>query len=387
MAPELALAHLADLSKGRIVLDPMSGSGTVLRQASVLGLRARGFDVDPLAVLMSRVWTTAVKDSIVETLFKEIMADAKKAKSVTLPWMDDDPEARAFAKYWFGRDQRRELRRLAFVLAKYDAEAGSGTDRAAVNVLRLALSRIIITKDKGASLGRDISHSRPHKVMETNDYNVRIGYERSVRAIRKRLADEHHGAFSARVSLGDARRLKGVDNCTVDAILTSPPYLNAIDYLRGHRLSLIWLGHRLRDLRAIRSNSIGSERGPNKYSEADEFTEMKLAMGELDVLPDRFARMIDRYIQDLYQMIKELVRVLKRNGKATFVVGNSCLRGVFIKNAGAIETAATLCGLTLTHSVERDLPQQSRYLPVTMDGTLGKRMRTETILSFTKLAA
>jgi tRNA G10 N-methylase Trm11 len=387
MAPELALAHLADLPKRQIVLDPMSGSGTVLRQASSLGHEAYGFDTDPLAVLMSRVWTTAVNDATVELLFKETVADARKAKSIVLPWMDDDPESKAFAKYWFGDRQRKELSRLAFVLSRRASEAKTPGDRAAVDVLRLALSRIIITKDKGASLGRDISHSRPHKVMDSNDYDVTSGYERSVRMIRKRLADDPPGAVTARVNLGDARQLKYLDDLTVDAVLTSPPYLNAIDYMRGHRLSLIWLGHKLSELRAIRSNSIGSERAPGRVSEAAEFASMKRAMGQLDTLPTRFLGMIDRYVQDLYQMIKELARVLKVGGKATLVVGNSCLRGVFIKNAGAVETAAMLSGLTVTNCVERELLLQSRYLPVTRHGALGKRMRTETILSFAKRPA
>jgi len=387
MAPELALAHLSDLHKGQVVLDPMSGSGTVLRQALALGHTAHGFDMDPLAVLMSRVWTSAVNDAAVEGLFKQVMADAKKAKSIVLPWIDNDPETKAFAKYWFGDTQRRELRRLAFVLAQYADDAKSGRDRATVNVLRLALSRIIISKDTGASLGHDISHSRPHKVMESNDYNVYAGYERSVLTIRKRLSDEPAGPVAAKVNLGDARRLRRLTNCSVDAVLTSPPYLNAIDYLRGHRLSLIWLGHRLSDLRVIRSNSIGSERGPDKASDAVELAAMKFAMGDFASLPERFARMIDRYVQDLYRMIKELSRVLKPGGKATFVVGNSCLRGIFIKNAGAVETAAILSGLRMSKRVERDLPQQNRYLPITKDGALGKRMRTETILSFTKQAA
>jgi DNA modification methylase len=188
------------------------------------------------------------------------------------------------------------------------------------------------------------------------------------------------------VSLGDARQLEGMDDCIVDAVLTSPPYLNAIDYLRGHRLSLIWLGHRLSDLRAIRSNSIGSERRPDKPREAEEFTAMKAAMGEIGTLPERFVQIINRYVQDLYQMISELARVLKEGGKATLVVGNSCLRGVFIKNAGAIEVGAALCGLTMRKCIERNLPAQSRYLPVTKSGALGKRIRTETILSFTKNA-
>src|SRR5436309_2882500 len=58
MAPEIALQESARLAAGSLVLDPMAGSGTVLRTASEWGHRAYGYDMDPLAVLMARVWTT-----------------------------------------------------------------------------------------------------------------------------------------------------------------------------------------------------------------------------------------------------------------------------------------------------------------------------------------
>ena len=45
-----------------------------------------------------------------------------------------------------------------------------------------------------------------------------------------------------------------------DLVVTSPPYLNAIDYLRGHKLSLVWMGHQIEELRELRSANIGSER-------------------------------------------------------------------------------------------------------------------------------
>ena len=71
MAPELALQALELVPEDGIVVDPMMGSGTVIRQASDLGLTAIGFDVDPLAVLMSRVWTTPVDDSVVARVYDE----------------------------------------------------------------------------------------------------------------------------------------------------------------------------------------------------------------------------------------------------------------------------------------------------------------------------
>jgi tRNA G10 N-methylase Trm11 len=59
MAPNIALAILADIKKPIRVLDPMMGSGTVLAMARKCGHRAIGVDLDPLAVLLAKVWTSA----------------------------------------------------------------------------------------------------------------------------------------------------------------------------------------------------------------------------------------------------------------------------------------------------------------------------------------
>lgn len=384
MAPELALEKLNELPSTCTVLDPMAGSGTVLRQATGLGHRAIGFDMDPLAVLMTRVWTTAVGDSLVAKVAGKVSAlvDALAPEDARLPWIDEDAETMAFVDFWFAEPQKSELRRIAHVLDQLGAEATSPEEKLTLDVLRIALSRLIITKDKGASLARDVSHSRPHKVTDANDFAVRPMFERSINAVRKRLADAPPPG-GATIGLGDTRSLAGLADSSVDAVLTSPPYLNAIDYMRGHRLSLVWLGHRLGDLRTIRSNSIGSERSPDRVDPNIELAAMRAAMSELGELPPKFARMVDRYVQDIRRMIAEIARVLRADGRATFVVGNSCLRGVFVRNSAAVAVAARFAGLTLIGETERPLPTQSRYLPMT-SVPLGKRMRTETILSFAR---
>ncbi len=38
--------------------------------------------------------------------------------------------------------------------------------------------------------------------------------------------------------------------------------------------------------------------------------------------------MIARYVQDIRRMVNEIARVLKVGARATFVMGNSCLRDV-----------------------------------------------------------
>ena len=380
MAPELVLHSLKLLPPGSTVLDPMAGSGTVLRQALAMGHHAIGFDMDPLAVLMSRVWTTPVQDGVIESEFSLLMKIARSIdlRRHKLPWQQD-AETQKFISYWFGETQRKDLTRLAVALLhRREATHLSAQQLAAINVLSVAFSRIIVTKEQSASLARDTSHSRPHRVTTNSDYDVFEGFERSVSQTRKRLVDAPAPSL-AKVERGDARKLCLVED-SIDAVVTSPPYLNAID-LRGHRMSLVWLGHSIPELRDIRSSAIGAERSPDQSSNI-EINRVEHSMCDFGSLESRFRGMIQRYAQDLCKMTAQVARVLKPGGHATYVVGNSCLRGVFIRNSDGVIKAAELAGMKLIALNERELPSSSRYLPVTIVGSLSKRMRTESVITF-----
>lgn len=261
MAPEIALMGLKHLKRGAVVLDPMTGSGTVAKQALELGHSAHCLDLDPLAVLITKVSTTKVSDDDIAIASQRIFSEAPrlKASDINLPWIDGDEDTSRFIHYWFGKKQNKCLRQIAYVLAE-PQRLGISEDIA--NVLRIALSRIIITKKQCASLAQDTSHSRPHKVVNESDYDVYDGYRKSLIKLRRVLSEALVNG-TASVRLGDARHLHSIDSQTIDAIITSPPYLNAIDYLRGHRLSLVWMGYKFHDLSLARSNSIGSERRPD----------------------------------------------------------------------------------------------------------------------------
>lgn len=377
MAPELALKALTLAPKRGVILDPMTGSGTVIRQASDLGHRAIGFDMDPLAVLMTRVWTTPIDDDNIEKVYARTreLALSCDPDSVKLPWIDDDLETLEFIKYWFGKPQAAALRSWTWAISELSSIA-TPQESAALDVIKIALSRIIITKEQCASLARDTSHSRPHKVTEETSYCVHQGIDRSLKIVRKRLLHSPPTS-SADVHLGDARRLD-LPAASVDTIITSPPYLNAIDYMRGHRLSLVWLGHSIGNLRTIRSSSIGAERAPDIGKAVQE--EVRMALGDLEGLPRRHLAMVDRYITDIIDMASEIRRVLKPGGTATLVVGNSCLKGVFIKNSAVVSKALELQGLTCEEESVRALPSQSRYLPTAAGSSLHNRMREETVL-------
>lgn len=380
MAPDVALDQCIRLRPGSTVLDPMVGSGVVVRVASEYGHRAIGFDMDPLAVLMSRVWTTTLDVPPLLDRAQQIVerAEALAFDHISLPWIDEDPETQEFIDFWFGEPQKAELRRLAYVLAHEDGAIG--------NALRLALSRIIVTKDRGASLARDVSHSRPHRAFDHHDFPVISEFQRSVRSIAERLSTQPPQG-NVQIDIGDARQLTHLGSGSVDAVITSPPYLNAIDYLRGHRLALVWLGYRLAELRRIRSNSIGAERSPDSGLDTLLARELYSSMTFAQQLPPREQRIFERYILDLVAAISELHRVLRAEGTAVFVVGNSWIRGVFVKNTQVVTEIAKRLGFRFVSERERTLPASHRYLPPptqTQQPALQRRMRTENVLEFVR---
>ena len=379
MAPELAIKTLENLSESSVVLDPMAGSGTVLRHAADRGHFAIGFDVDPLAVLISRVWTNPISDQSIEVLYQQVLRDALECDplKIELPWIECDNETAAFIDFWFGKQQQRDLRRISFAIYSVKFRTNHPKEHACLDVLKVALSRIIVTKQQCASLARDTSHSRPHRVATESDYNVLEGFKKSVHFVRRRLR-ETPPRKACDINLGDARRINLPDN-SVDLVITSPPYLNAIDYLRGHRLSLVWLGHRLSELRKIRSDSIGAERGPG--TDIGSVKAVVQSMGDVNQLPSRYRGIVERYARDVVLAMGEVSRVLKPSSRAIFVIGNSCIKNIFIKNSEAITIAAELNDLRVIDRFERELPTRSRYLPLTRMGALGKRIRTESILT------
>ena len=188
------------------------------------------------------------------------------------------------------------------------------------------------------------------------------------------------------VRRGDARALD-LPDLSVDLVITSPPYLNAIDYLRGHKMSLIWFGHTIPELRRIRSNSIGAERaldGEALKQVDDMVSFIENAANDPAKLP---LATIVRYAHDLTLFSRELYRVCREGAEVVTVIGNSTLRGNYIQNDMLVHQAYENAGFRKKNRIERTLPESKRYLPVHIsnaESSMAKRMRTEVVLTVEK---
>ena len=384
MAPGIALHAMMGHSHQLRVLDPMVGSGTVLAMARARGHRGFGFDLDPLAVLISRVWTTAndpeqVRDATAEVLTnaRDLLPDISEDDAYPL---DADDETRNFVNYWFDSQTRRQLTALS---ACIDCASQNITR----DVLWCAYSRLIITKQAGASLARDLAHSRPHRYYSEAPLKP---FEKFTASVARVLANSlsvntADRGPAATIHLGDARKLP-LQSESIDLVLTSPPYLNAIDYLRCSKFSLVWMGENVSSLRKVRADSVGAEAARDSPADDSEVVRVLQALKLKPKLSPKNERILARYIDDMRGSIAEVGRVLVNNGKAVYVVGENTVRGTYIRNASVVSQLAALAGLTLIERRTRTLPANRRYMPppAAAASSMDARMRREVVMTFTK---
>jgi SAM-dependent methyltransferase len=390
MAPAIVWNRLASADPGLTVLDPMAGSGTTPATAQRLQHNAVAFDLDPLAVKITRAWCSRVDE--VEFLQESILVlhaaqrrERDYAGKDNSPFAGDD-ETQLFAEFWFDAVARRELAALSTEIRGVRSEGLR-------SLLWCVFSRMIVTKESGVSLAMDVSHSRPHKVYERAPVTPFALWPRAVSAVaqNKFVHNRSRAALpKAKICEGDARRLPLAAE-SVDTVITSPPYLNAIDYLRGHRLSLIWMGYSISELRLRRAESIGTETAGEFDDDDPKFARARTVFSCLrnaSAFAPRERKMVRRYIVDLDAAIGEVARVLRPEGRAIYVVGDCNLRGLFIENSKIV------CSLMYSHNLNwvstrrRALPRNKRYLPPPCSKKAGSQLQArigqEVILAFRK---
>ncbi len=389
MAPGIALDALGASRIPLRVLDPMAGSGTVLAVARANGHRAFGYDLDPLAVLLASVWTRSIDADSVRRESEIVLTQAKKTfASLTFARAYPagcDEETREFIRYWFDDYARKQLTSLSIAIEGV-------RDRAIRDALWCGFSRLIITKQAGASLAMDLSHSRPHRAFSRapiKPFRRFISAVETVVANCPQVGSKKLGPIAS-MKQGDARKL-GIEANSIDLVLTSPPYLNAIDYMRCSKFSLVWMGHDIESLRQIRGESVGAE---SSSADAKGVAWIEGIISRLRMKPELGSRdyaILCRYVMDLGRAIAEVFRVLNRNGRAVYVIGDSTVRNTFVPNSKIVQMVGEAQGLSLHSRHSRELPANRRYLPPPKAkkslAAMDARMRREVVLVFNKSVA
>lgn len=396
---------------GDIVLDPMSGSGTTILEATLTERRAIGTDIDPLAILIAMVKTTPINPLLALDRSKESLNRARIAVDENPISLIDkfktgrDKSTNEFIDFWFDRETQLELIGLIAAIERIE-------ELQIKNFLKLAFSAIIIKKSGGVSLALDLAHTRPHRakliykqngeILEGAEYLTQpvknlsyatkrlrspfLEFERKVEAnLGGILPQGNHP--KARVTFGNAENLP-IASDTIDLIVTSPPYAsNAIDYMRAHKFSLVWFGYPVTHLSKKRGTYIGGEITKDViFEELPQFTSR--IVGEISQLNNKKGQVLARYYSEMRRVLREMYRVLKPGKKAVLVVGNSIMEGCSTRTHLCLADIGKQIGFSSPNIIERNLDRDRRMMPtgkkVDENSQIQQRMHKEYVLEFEK---
>ena len=189
------------------------------------------------------------------------------------------------------------------------------------------------------------------------------------------------------IAFGDARAIP-LRSSSVDCIVTSPPYANAIDYMRAHKFSLVWLGASIEQLGHVRTNYIGYE-GTKPKGDMGSFPQgVRKQIWQVEDVDRPKSTVLANYFLDMSSCIREMLRVLRPQGAVVIIVGPSLMRDVTVSTQDCIAELLAETGFDVVGVSERSLDRDRRLMPVsggapTLAG-IERRMHREYVIGAIK---
>ena len=149
------------------------------------------------------------------------------------------------------------------------------------------------------------------------------------------LIQKHKNPSIVEIFNQDARTPLNKDK-KYDLVITSPPYINAQEYIRIHKIEMYWLDLIDYDKKInLEKTLIGTEK--SKVSEYNDLhiygiEELDKTIEEVYKKDKKRAYTIYKFYKDMDKVIKNIHKSLKNKGIFILVIGNNNIRQVQIKN-------------------------------------------------------
>ena len=348
-------------------LDNFAGSGTLLVEATFMGIDSIGVEINPLSALMAKVKC--------ECLFIPTR-DLRKA-------IEDYLEAFRSQRTLFARDESLQTELLSVDevrLEKYMSD---------FRVLRPALmtARSLLPAEPGSPIHDflllAVSGTISDVTRRTSAEFINALEDRTWDLYRRVLIFQELNRVlriptsKARSLVEDTRRMKSVGDGSVDAIVNSPPYSVALDYIKNDfpQLVLLELAGNIEHLEAsmmgnprvnyrrekveARMRESAEQGNPVRLSKLAEQSVRTLMNGGRE----KEALRCFKFFDDMNQTLIEMHRVLRQGGRAAVVIGrnNFMVGGSYraIPNDNIIAELAEHAGLPVYDRIDRKLQKTS----------------------------
>ena len=257
------------INESHCVLDPFCGSGNTLLACKERGIDSIGIDVLPAPLLAARVKTNSYDIEKLSETKRSIFANRfQRPERIDVPKLMKI----AFSKYAI-----EDIIFFKGIINRIDYPESEFFLLALINA---AMRVSYAWKDGGVI-----------KIRKRPAPPLRAMFKRTAERMIKDLKKIELQKCETTIIQGDARRMD-LESSTADAIITSPPYLNNIDYTKVYEIE----------------NWIASG-------------ETKPALRSFIGIDDLETK--EKYFMDMEAALREMHRVLKENGRAAIVIGNA----------------------------------------------------------------
>lgn len=421
---------IRDIQPVHALLDPFAGSGTVLVEGMVNGIGiVSGNDINPLALLLSKVKTTPLDCNHLTTEVDQLLKRITRKRTSYLPALDGvdsycsdilgldltdkkgwGDKAHTYLRdycesndidivipefknmgYWF---RPRVILELAII--KSEIERIKSKDiRDFVFVAMSETIRFVSNRRNGEFKMFRMTATKVHEFNPDVYGEFSKNLSRNVSKMKDfcNALDNTDVKSAVSVFNNNVCLLSDVPDDAYDLIITSPPYGDSrttVAYGEYSRLSLQWIN--LFDLSEKEIMGVDkSLMGGKKYRNGFEFTLISETLRKsLDIIKDadiERAGDVYSFYADLDAALRSVAQKTKSGGYQFWVVGNRTVKNILLQTDVIIIELAPQYGLVPVHTVERNIPNKvmpALNSPTNITGAKGSTMTMEHIVILRK---
>lgn len=358
--PRWAIMKFLGENAGKNVLDPFCGSGTTLVESLLTGNAATGVDVDPLSVMITQVKTRPVNVKMLNDTAEWLVGKIRAKKG--RPFRPECPTL----EHWFTPEAISNLGIIRAAINDLPREFGKSQSSRHIARMWLVCFSSILRRASNAdneSQKTFVSHTNP-KTPE----DPMILFERRaalfVGEITK-FTRKVGGNSAGRVFMGNGDFPPRAKTVQADLVVTSPPYIKAIDYIYNQMVELFWIG----DLFNLQTQTLQNERKAlyigNKQvpmslyrayspeSESTGFPALDRVLRRIyrnDPKNGKHHAFITReYFLSMSRHIRQMAGILRPNTPYVMVIGNCQVSGVNVDVKRIISDIALKEGFSITN--------------------------------------
>lgn len=338
--PELPLWAMKKYihKKDSMILDPFNGSGTTSLEAVINGFASYGVEIDEVAKLISKVKCYSFNSTEIDNIKKTYLF-IKNTYNTSNIYRPDIKNI----EHWFPEDAIDDLGKLISTINKIEDER-----------IRNYFKVIFVSIIKPCSYCDNASpkpyvstkiKKEPKNVFEEFSSN----FDRYIKETSELSTLSQLGSFT--ILKGDA--LSFQFDGEFDLAFTSPPYINAFDYVRTMRLENLWLGfHDESSLLKSKANYVGTEKINQKQLKIDSdiFTLSQILFDNyinIQKMDKKRADVVAKYFSDMFANLKTIKKHLKIGSIYGIVVGDNEICKEVVKTSEILTDLATSIGFEL----------------------------------------